>query len=695
VNLSFIDWLIVAAALGGMIYSVSMTKGLMKSVADFLSAGRTAGRYVISVSSGVAGLGAISIVMFLEMGYVAGFSLSWWGLSQGIIILAITMSGWVVYRFRSTRCLTLAQFFEKRYSRKFRIFAGIVAFFAGIINFGIFPAVGAQFFINYCGLPDSFMGIPVYPLVMILLLGVALYFVYTGGQIAVIIADFFQGVFVTFVLFGIALYLFFTIGWDQVSESLEQTPITLAREQVADLRADDSFQGLSDAEQNKKIFEINEKYENSSRINPFKTSHVEDFNFWYFLIGIIGIMYGTLGWQGSQGYNSSAKSAHEAKMGSVLAGFRGLPQGLFMFIVPVLIYVLMTHPDYQSVADSVTSSLDNLSTDTLRSQMRAPFVLSEILPVGLLGAFAALMLAAFISTHDTYLHSWGSIFIQDVVMPFRDKPFDKETHLKVLRYSIFGVAVFIFLFSLLFSQSQKIALYFAVTAAIFSGGCGAVIIGGLYWDRGTTAAAWTTMIVGAVIGVGGTLVKQVSGEWLADPSSFATIKSIILFLQDINGQEYWGIGMAASSLSYVSVSLAGNGTRVNMDRLLNRGKYSIKGEMKVVNQEPDLGWKIFGMGKEFTKTDKLIYIINYVWTGMWTLVFIIGTAYNLSNPVSDSSWMVYWKYYIYINIAVSAVIIVWFTIGGFSDLRDMIKSLQSENRDHGDDGWVDNTGEEE
>ena len=694
-NLSFIDWLIVLAALGGMIYSVSMTKGLMKSVTDFLSAGRTAGRYVLSISSGVAGLGAISIVMFLEMGYVAGFSLSWWGLSQGIIILAITMSGWVIYRFRSTRSLTLAQFFEKRYSRNFRIFAGIVAFFAGIINFGIFPAVGAQFFINYCGLPDSFMGIPVYPLVMILLLGVALYFVYTGGQIAVIIADFFQGVFVTVVLFWIVLYLFFTIGWDQVSESLEQTPIKLAQEQIADLRAEDSFQQLSDAEQNKKIFEINEKYENSSRINPFKTSHVEDFNFWYFLIGIIGIMYGTLGWQGAQGYNSSAKSAHEAKMGSVLAGFRGLPQGLFMFIVPVLIYVLMNHPDYQSVADSVASSLDNLSTDTLRSQMRAPFVLSQVLPVGLLGAFAALMLAAFISTHDTYLHSWGSIFIQDVVMPFRDKPFDKETHLRVLRYSIFGVAVFIFLFSLLFSQSQKIALYFAVTAAIFSGGCGAVIIGGLYWDRGTTAAAWTAMIVGAVIGVGGTLVKQVSGDWLADLSSFATIKTIVLFLQDINGQEYWGIGMAASSLSYVSVSLLGPGTRINMDKLLNRGKYSIKGEMKVVNQEPEIGWKIFGMGKEFTKTDRLIYIVNYVWTGMWTMVFIIGTVYNLSNPVSNSSWMTYWKYYIYINIAVSAVIIVWFTLGGFSDLRHMIKSLQSESRDHGDDGWVDSAAEEE
>jgi SSS family solute:Na+ symporter len=198
------------------------------------------------------------------------------------------------------------------------------------------------------------------------------------------------------------------------------------------------------------------------------------------------------------------------------------------------------------------------------------------------------------------------------------------------------------------------------------------------------------MIIGAVIGVGGILVKQVSSAWLADPSSLTIIKSVILFLQNINGQEYWGIGMASSSLSYLIVSLAGDNNSINMDKLLNRGKYSIQGEVKVVNKEPEMGWKIFGMGKEFTKTDKLIYIINYVWTGMWTLVFIIGTVYNLSNPVSNSSWMVYWKYYIYIHMTLSVIIIVWFTVGGFSDLKHMIKILQSENRDHEDDGWVSN-----
>ena len=687
-NLSFIDWMIVVIVLGGMIYSVSMTKGLMKSVSDFLSAGRTAGRYVISISSGVAGLGAISIVMFLEMGYVAGFSLSWWGLSQGIILLAITMSGWVIYRFRMTRSLTLAQFFEKRYSRKFRIFAGVVAFFAGLINFGIFPAVGAQFFINFCGLPDSFFGIPMYPLVMIILLGIALYFVYTGGQIAVIIADFFQGVFVTIILFVITLYLLFTIGWDQVSDSLQDTPIKLAKEEIQNIKSDESFKLLTLNEQAIKIDEINVKFENSSRINPFKTSHVEDFNFWYFLIGIIGIMYGALSWQGSQGYNSSAKNAHEAKMGVVLAGWRGIPQGMFMFLVPVLVYVLMNHPDYSHIADSVNSSLSSLSSDTLKGQMRAPFVLSEILPVGLIGAFAALMLAAFISTHDTYLHSWGSIFIQDVIMPFRKKPFDKETHIKVLRYSIFGVAVFIFLFSLLFSQSQKIALYFAVTAAIFAGGCGAVIIGGLYWNRGTTAAAWTAMIIGAVIGVSGTLVKQISDIWLLDANSHSQLKTILIFLKNINGQEYWGLGMALSSLSYISISLLFPNKPINMDKLLNRGKYSIDGEVNIVDEEVKIGWKIFGMGKEFTKNDKLIYILNYAWTGFWTLVFIIGTVYNLSNPVSDDAWMKFWEYYIYIHLVLSGIVLVWFTLGGLIDLKSMITSLRSEVRDHGDDGWV-------
>ena len=689
-NLSIIDWAIVIIVLAGMIYSVSFTKGLMRSVTDFLSAGRTAGRYLISVSQGAAGLGAISIVSFLEVGYITGFSFQWWGLSQGIILLAITTSGWVIYRFRQTRSLTLAQFFEKRYSRNFRIFAGIVAFVCGIINFGIFPAVGAQFFISYCGFPDSILGIPTFPLMMILLISVALYFVYTGGQIAVIIADFFQGVFLIVVLFIITIFLYNKVEWDQVSDSLTNTPIKLAAEEVDKLNNEDSFKILDNEEKEEKIKEIKDKYENSSLINPFKTSRVEDFNLTYFLIGLIGMFYGTLSWQGHQAYNSSAKSAHEAKMAAVLGDIRWKPQGLFIFLVPVLTYVFMNHSDFALVAESVNSSLDSLNSETLKSQMRAPIVLSEVLPVGLLGAFAALMLAAFISTHDTYLHSWASIFVQDVILPFRKKPFDKDDHIKALRYSIFGVAIFIFIFSLVFDQNQEIALYFAVTFAIFAGGVGAVIIGGLYWDRGTTEGAWAAMIVGATVAVTGTIVPQISDSWLSQENNLIWLKNLIFKLKEINGIKFYALSMGFSSFSYILVSLFTFRERVNMDKLLNRGKYSIKKETKIIDEKVKPILKIFGIGKEFTIEDKIIYLVSFVWNIFFTLVFVFGTIYNLYNDVSDESWMLYWKYQIYINIVFSFIIIIWFTIGGFFDIKKMFISLDSDKRDHGDSGWVEN-----
>ena len=689
-NLSIIDWAIVIIVLAGMVYSVSFTKGLMRSVTDFLSAGRTAGRYLISVSQGAAGLGAISIVGFLEVGFITGFSFQWWGLSQGIILLALTTSGWVIYRFRQTRSLTLAQFFEKRYSRNFRIFAGIIAFLCGIINFGIFPAVGAQFFISYCGFPDSIFGIPTFPLMMIFLISIALYFVYTGGQIAVIIADFFQGVFLIVVLFIITIFLYNKVEWDQVSDSLKNTPVKLAAEEVDMLNNEESFKILDDEEKEKKITEIKDKYENSSLINPFKTSRVEDFNLTYFLIGLIGMFYGTLSWQGHQAYNSSAKSAHEAKMAAVLGDIRWKPQGLFIFLVPVLTYVFMNHSDYTLVAESVNSSLDSLNSETLKSQMRAPIVLSEVLPVGLLGAFAALMLAAFISTHDTYLHSWASIFVQDVILPFRKKPFEKDDHIKALRYSIFGVAIFIFIFSLVFDQNQEIALYFAVTFAIFAGGVGAVIIGGLYWDRGTTEGAWAAMTIGATIAVTGTIVPQISDSWLGQENDLIWLKNLILKLKEINGIKFYALSMGFSSFSYILVSLFTFKERVNMDKLLNRGKYSIKNETKIIDEKVKPILKIFGIGKEFTIEDKIIYLVSFVWNIFFTLVFVFGTIYNLYNDVSDDSWMMYWKYQVYINIVFSFIIIIWFTIGGFIDIKKMFISLDSDKRDHGDSGWVEN-----
>jgi SSS family solute:Na+ symporter len=638
VSLSWFDWAIVVATFGLMVYGVVFSKRFMKSVADFLAAGRTAGRYLISVSLGMAMLGAISVVGEFEVFFKSGFCMKWWELTMAVAILIVTVSGWVVYRFRQTRALTLAQFFEARYSRNFRVFAGLLAFLSGIINFGIFPAVGARFFIYYTGLPTQFtlfnVEISTYVVMMIGLLCVALFFVFAGGQIAVIIADFIQGVFSNAVFIILIFYFIVVLDWNQIFQALSTAP------------------------------------ENASLINPFKTSQMEDFNFWYFLIGLIGFVYNTMSWQGTQGYNASAKSAHEAKMAQVLGNWRNYPRNLFLMFIPIVAFAVLHHPDFVPVADRVNSVLGTVESTEIQSQLRVPLVLRFLLPAGLLGGFAAVMLAAFVSTHDTYLHSWGSIFIQDVIMPFRKKPFSEKAHIRVLRWSIVGVAVFIFFFSLLFRQSQHIYLFFAITGAIFVGGSGSVIIGGLYWKRGTTAAAWSAMITGSTIAVGGIVLHQIYEDF------------------PVNGQWFWGIAMVGSALVYVLVSLLGKRKVADLDRLLHRGKYAIQGEMKVITEVPSRGWKMLGMGREFTRGDKFIYILSYAWIIAWTLIFIVGTIYNLTHPASDAIWMRFWKVYVILYLAASSLVIVWFTIGGLRDMKQMFRDLATMQRDEEDDGYL-------
>ena len=357
-------------------------------------------------------------------------------------------------------------------------------------------------------------------------------------------------------------------------------------------------------------------------------------------------------------------------MGQVLTNYRDIPRILFVLVVPIVAYTILHHPDFASRATYVNDVLASAESETLRNQLRVPIVLTAILPVGLMGAFAAVMLAAFISTHDTYLHSWGSIFIQDVVMPFRKTPLSKEQHLRVLRLSIFGVAVFIFLFSLLFQQSQYIALFFAITGAIFAGGSGSVLIGGLYWKRGTTAAAWSAMCIGSGIAVTGIVMHQVVDDFF------------------INGQMFWGIAMAASSATYILVSLLGKRTEFDLDALLHRGRHASDSETSVVDMVQSRGLKMLGMTKEFTRSDKAVYVLTYAMILGWTLVFVTGTIYSLTHDVPDTSWAKFWHIYVYLQLAIAVVVVVWFTIGGVRDLKEMLRRLDVMERDDTDDGVV-------
>src|SRR4051794_19012483 len=147
--MQLIDWILVAVPLAFVLGFAVYTNRYVKSVADFLSGGRCAGRYLLANARGQSDSGLANSMARFEMILISGFVLGFWDKLYYPIILLVGISGFVVYRYRETRAMTLAQFMEMRYSRAFRLYMGMLAFLSGILNYGIFPAISARFFIYF------------------------------------------------------------------------------------------------------------------------------------------------------------------------------------------------------------------------------------------------------------------------------------------------------------------------------------------------------------------------------------------------------------------------------------------------------------------------------------------------------------------------------------------------------------------
>ena len=746
-----LDWAILFLFPLGLLVAALYTRPHAGSVSGFLAANRCAGRYLIAVAYGMAQLGVISLVWYWQQNYDVAYTSIWWGLMEGPAMIIIALSGWVIYRYRQTRAMTLAQFFEMRYSRRFRVFAGLVAFVSGVINYGIFPAVAARFFIALCGLPEAIMfgetAVSTFPLLMGFMLAIALLFVFLGGQVAVIVTDFLQGSFANVVFLVIIGYLLWLFPWSRIETALLAAP------------------------------------EGKSLVDPFDLGREENFNVWYWVISVIVLFYGMMGWQGESGYRAAALNAHEAKMANIFNGWRFRVLMLITLVLPVAIRVVMTDPAYAAEAELINAYTGAQPTAALAAEVRTPVAVAQILPAGLLGLFAAALLGAFISTNDTYLHSWGSIFIQDVVLPFRKKPLSQKAHLLLLKCSIFGVAIFAFVFSLLYKPNQYIAMFLALTGAVFVGGAGSAIIGGLYWKRGTTAAAWAAMIAGMTLSGGGIILKQLDattvhpgpmlvvehdgverrftlspdmeeGEWnslgdsslaitanLLEPdegssaaraavelawgedrtslrnatidpssgvsgsdpegepylvrieraSSLAPLLAPLAYVRnDMTGQvlTFWSI--VISILLYVSISLLGWVTGRaphDMDKLLNRGVHAIEGDQAAIVSKGT--WlERFGFDRNMTGWDRFATAITLLWPFGFTLVFIVILVWREQFGLDRAWWVGYWHWWTYLAFGVAAAVTVWFTVGGFRDLRRMFDRLRNYVPDEADDGHV-------
>jgi SSS family solute:Na+ symporter len=341
-------------------------------------------------------------------------------------------------------------------------------------------------------------------------------------------------------------------------------------------------------------------------------------------------------------------------------------------ILAVCTLTFLQHPDFAAGAAKAGELVRQIPDARVGQQMAWPIALSLLLPAGVKGMLCAIILMGVISGDAMHLHSWSSIFIQDVIVPLRKRPLSIRRHLFLFRMAITGVALFAYVFGALVAPTDKLLLYWALTQGIFVGGAGVAIIGGLYWSRGTAAAAWSGMLVGSTLSFGGLILRQFVPAFPLNGMQISFFASLL--------------GIAV----YVLVSMLTCRVPHDMDRLLHRGRYSVEPEDpgKAVKRVSFL-YKIIGIDEHFSRSDRWVTIGISGWSFFWFFFFIIGSAVYLIHPWSDAVWTSYWHVTtIWMPLVIGVGTTVWFTIGCAGDLRSFFHRLRTEKIDAADDGTV-------
>jgi SSS family solute:Na+ symporter len=657
-----IDWIFLFAPIALVIGVAIYTRRYVKNVADFLAAGRCAGRYLLANSRGEADSGLSRSIAIFESIMVAGFVLDFWGKLQIPIVMLFGIAGFVVYRLRETRAMTMAQFFEMRYSRRFRLFMGGLAFLSGILNYGIFPAVSAHFFIYFLQLPASLhigaFQLSTALLLMVSYLSCTVFMVLFGGQVTLMVIDCIEGIVSHLIYIAIAIAVLFVVSLPQVAQVMESSPA------------------------------------GHSRVNPFDTAEVPDFNIWFMLMGLFIRIYNTSAFQHRQGFIAAARTPHEGRMGNVLGEWRGYARAVMLLLLGICALTYLEHPAFSSQAASIHRTLDAIPSGYLQKQMTIPIALRYLLPTGIKGLFCAIMIMGLFAGDAAHLHSWGSILIQDVVMPLRKRAFSPVGHMWALRFAIVGVAVWAICFSLFFRQTQYIMLWWLLAGAVFTSGAGAAIIGGLYWRKGTLAGAWAGAISGsllALIGIGcGSFWPEIRNLLLPAFTHFGRHLPQKFFFN--NAVSAFIAAISAATI-YIVVSLLTCRRDYNLDRMLHRGEYAVEASGRT---EPSTRrhWlslrRILIFDEHFTRRDKFVGAGILAWSLLLMLINLIATgSYFLIHRWPASWWTSYWFITaIGAPFAIAIVTLIWFGIGGVRDLRDFFVDLRNVKRDSRDDGRV-------
>jgi SSS family solute:Na+ symporter len=722
----------IIVPLVGILALTHYTKRYVQNVADFISAGRCARRYLLSNAVGESGSGVCNTVGIVERLMIAGFVVVFWDGLMTPLILLLAVTGFVIYRYRQTRVLTLAQFFEERYSRRFRLFMGFLIFLAGVFNYGIFPLASTLFFKAFLGLPDSFdlWGLQVSTNLAIIgsYLTMTLALIIFGGQITLMITDCAEGIFTHLAYLIIVVVIFSVVSWQQVAEVLG---------------------GMCDSPSMAVAAQ-------HSLVDPFNAFAVKDFNFFAAFLGMLGTIYLCGSWQGGHGFRSAARTPHEGRMASILAGWRGYARTLILVVIAIGALTYLRHPDFQdrtanlkdriaavpspsgapvprpsdatpigsqswfegknlTVAPTGDPVQDRLQS-TLRTQdgtvipaesiqrqrQQAPFMaLADMLPVGVKGLMLVIMIMGLFAGDGNHIISWGSILAQDVIVPLRGRPLTTKQHLALLRWSAVIVASIAFTISMLLPLSVPIIIWWAISGSLYNGGAGAVLIGGLYWSRGTVQGAWAATILSVPLSIATVIL---SNNWWGSKTWLISIG----YPEAISGG-FWlsFFVMVIAVLLYIGISLLTCRRPFDLKSILSRAAQHQESQiLEPTKTRAPLLHRILGIDAQFTRGDRIIAysIFGY---GMLMFGLVIGMAswqyllpwtLNLLNvdpetiqalKLGPAGWTRLWLCFGLIFPGVIALVtLVWFGIGGIIDLRHFFRDMKNLRRDANDDGIV-------
>ena len=741
----WIDWIIVIVPVVFVLGIAVYARKYVRGVADFLAAGRVAGRYVISVGDLQAGLAVITLIALSESQYQCGMAMSFWNRLTVPVSIFMALTGYCLYRYRQTKCLSIGQFLEIRYNRPLRIIAAFIRTIAEMITNAIGPAVAARFFIYFIGLPltVNIFGweISTFAIVMIIVLSMAMLVIWPGGRISLLVTDAIQG------LMGYPIFVIFTVFvLSEVSWTQDVAPVMMDR------APGESF------------------------LNPMDIDSLRDFNLFALIVTIVGTILNRAAWIGNDTSNSG-RNAHEQKMAGILGAWRNGFAYLMLTLLALFMITVMTSGRFADEAKDIRIALtDKVAMETIKNpvlrrkiihdvseipvtqhkigadkpysrkqnpdiayldtvhrhlkttpegntafqkfrtlyyQMMTPTLLRKKLPVGVMGLFILMMVMLMLSTDDSRIFNASSTLLQDVVMPFRKKPFAPRQHLFWLRVMSVTVCLFFLIVSLFFAQMDYILMFIQIMCALWLGAAGPIMIGGLYTRFGTTAGAFCALIFGSGTSLGGLILQRTWSShvypWLLNngyigyvSAVFDTVNSVfspyIVWRVDavkfpINSYEIYFMAMMFGIGGYIIGSILTYRKPFNLDCMLHRGKYN-DGE-SAENTSPwtwkNVYSKLIGIDDEYTTGDKVIAwsVFGYAVVFQFFITFLGVVIWNAISPW-PAEW---WSWYFFITVIVVGIIVgsvstVWFMVGGVVDLRRLFKDLAKRVDNPLDDGWV-------